>query len=104
MRVLTSDIALAEQLCARLGDTLGRAVTILRAANETTPREIVVTTTSACSPDECAGLTQSGVLVVVLAALPSNFQEQNYRSAGAADYLPMTLDIGPLSEAVLSLA
>lgn len=104
MRVLTSDAALAEQLCARLGDTLGRAVTVLDAASQTLAREVVVTTTSACSPDECAGLAQSGVSVVVLAALPSNFQEQNYRSAGAADYLPMTLDIGPLADAVLSLA
>lgn len=103
VRILTSDASLAEQLRARLELVLGCCVTVLNGLWETAPREIVVTTTTECSPDECAGLTQSGVAVIVLAALPSNFQERSYREAGAADYLAMNLDMGPLAGAVQSL-
>lgn len=104
VRILTSDMSLAEQLRARLELLLGCGVTILQGIGETAPQEIVVTTTTECSPDECAGLTQSGVAVVVLAALPSNYQERSYREAGAADYLAMSLDMGPLAGALQSLA
>lgn len=104
VRILTSDAGLAEQLRARLEAVLGRAVTVLKGLWETGPAEIVVTTTTECSPDECAGLAQSGVAVVVLAALPSHFQERSYRDAGAADYLAMSLDMGPLEGALQSLA
>ncbi len=103
MSILCSDAGLAEQLRARLEHALGRAVRVLKGLCESNPHEVVITTTSACSPDECAGLSQSGNAVVVLAALPSSFQEQHYRKAGAAHYLAMSLDIAPLAAAVLSL-
>ena len=103
IRIVTSDRSLAEQLRVRLEAVLERAVTVLQSITETTPPAVVVTTTSECSADECAGLTQSGVDVVVLAALPSSFQETTYREAGAAHYLPMSLDIAPLALALAVL-
>ena len=103
IRIVTSDLSLAEQLRVRLDSVLDHAVTVLHSITETTPPAVVVTTTSACSADECAGLTQSGVDVVVLAALPSTFQEDTYRQAGAAHYLPMSMDIAPLALALAVL-
>lgn len=102
--IITSDPTLAEQLQARLETLLARNVTILDGWRQTTAGDLVITTTTACSPDECAGLTHSGVAVVVLAALPSDFQERNYRLAGAAGYLAMNLDTEPLAEIVQGLA
>ncbi len=104
IRVHTGDHSLAHQLSSRLGSVLGRAVTVLCSLRDTLAPSILVTTTSQCSADECAGLAESGVSVVILAALPSSFQEQSYLSAGAAHYLPMNLDIEPLADALSALA
>lgn len=103
IRIVASDRSLAEQLRVRLEAVLDRAVTVLQSITETCPPAVVVATTSECSADECAGLTQAGVDVVVLAALPSTFQENSYRQAGARHYLPMSLDIAPLALALAVL-
>lgn len=60
----------------------------------------LVTSTTQCSPAECAGLAEAGMHVIVLAAVPSEFQKGLYESAGAAAYLPMTLDLAPLIAAI----
>lgn len=103
IHVLAGDESLSQHLCVRLQSILGQTVGILHAVTEIVAPGIVVTTTSECSPDECAGLTHSGVDVIVLAALPSSFQEESYRNAGASHYLPMNLDIEPLTLALLGL-
>lgn len=54
--------------------------------------EVVISTTSECPADRCQQLTDEGVSVVVLAAIPKPDERARYRSAGARAYIPMTAD------------
>jgi hypothetical protein len=46
-------------------------------------REIVISTTSDLSPDECRERTEHGAFVMILAAFPSHDAAQEYGEAGA---------------------
>jgi hypothetical protein len=99
--VYFADAKLARTLGERLAAATGRRVDIvddlLPALESSGP---LVTSTTQCSPVECAGMTDAGRRVIILAAVPSAFQEELYGKAGASAYLPMSLDLGPLVEAI----
>ena len=61
---------------------------------------IVITTAADCSPVECGDLTRRAGAVIVLAPIPSPAAERTYLAAGAAAYLPMSLDRRALEAAV----
>ncbi|MEO8540381.1 MAG: hypothetical protein ABI577_11625, partial [bacterium] len=103
VHIMAGEHALAEGLKTRLTAVLARDIDTVPDLASTTPRGILVTTTSHCSPDECAGLAHAGIAVIVLAALPSSFQERAYRGAGAIAYLEMSIDVGPLTHVLSSL-
>jgi hypothetical protein len=99
--LLFSDVGLANVLRDRVVAATGRRVVVLDELNGSLSRlGILVTSTTQCSPAECAGIAEAGVRVIILAAVPSDFQRGLYESAGAAAYLPMALDLDPLFAAI----
>lgn len=86
-----------------LAKATGRSVGIHAAVGESKAPAVLVASTSECSPAECSGLTQGRRDVVIIAAVPSAFQEQAYLEAGAAGYVPMSIDVGPLVELLQAL-
>lgn len=95
------DTKLAKTLSSRLAAATGRDVAVVD--NLLTALDapgLLVTSTTQCSPAECAGIAEVGHQVIVLAAVPSAFQKQVYENAGASAYLPMSLDLEPLTEAI----
>lgn len=95
--------SLAATLAQVLADATGRAVGIHPVVGNSPAPAVLVAATSECSPDECFGLKQDNRDVIILAAVPSPFQEQAYLKAGAAGYLPMSIDVGPLVELLRAL-
>lgn len=103
LAVYFADGKLARTLSERLAAAIGRPVSVV----DSLPRSgyiphILVTSTTQCSPVECHGVVEEGTQVIVLAAVPSSFQKGLYEKAGASAYLPMTLDLEPLLEAITS--
>lgn len=95
------DATLAKTLRGRLAAATGREVEIIPdLPTGLKAPGVLVTSTTQCSPAECAGISETGHQVIVLAAVPSAFQKQLYESAGAVAYLPMSLDLAPLIEAI----
>ena len=64
---------------------------------------VLLSTTADLSSIESAILARDGVVPVVLAALPSEFQREQYERADAI-YLPMDLDTLPLLRVLEGLA
>jgi len=102
VHLLVGDV-LGASLARTLDRALGGPITILDSADQSHDGAVLVATTSECSPDECAGLGLAGRQVVILAALPSEFQRRMYLDAGASGYLPMAIDTRPLIEAIRQL-
>jgi DNA-binding NarL/FixJ family response regulator len=57
--------------------------------DEAGPGDVVFTTMTDCSPQECQWFAAKGRKLVVLAALPSDHARDVYLAAGAAAYVPM---------------
>jgi hypothetical protein len=99
--VYFADPALANALRERLAAATDETVEVVDdVVSQLGQLGTLVTSTTQCSPAECAGIAEAGGQVIVLAAVPSDFQKQLYESAGAAAYLPMALDLAPLVAAI----
>jgi len=102
VHVKASDALLGRVLQTRLTQHLGGLAEF--APPDSEPKSgVVVATSPACKPEECAELVSRGASVVVLAPVPTASEEERYRSAGAAAYLPMVINLGPLYAAVAAL-
>jgi len=102
VHVKASDALLGRVLQTRLTQHLGDLAEF--APPDSEPKSgVVVATSPACKPEECAELVSRGASVVVLAPVPTASEEERYRSAGAAAYLPMVINLGPLYAAVAAL-
>jgi len=94
---------LSAPLARRLEAATNRRVRQLCGLFESTAPALLLVTTSACSPAECAGLTKLGRTVIILAPWSSAFQEQQYLEAGAAGYFVMSFDLTPLATLIREL-
>lgn len=93
VHVATSDVSLHRALRSRLTRTEPFKVSAFEGAvGEAARGDIVVTTVSACPVEHCAELASQGVAVIVLAAIPRQAEADQYRAAGAAAYIAMTVD------------
>jgi len=102
VQVRASDALLGRVLQKRLTQHLGDRAEF--ASPDAEPKSgVVVATSPACKPDECAELVNRGLSVIVLAPVPSAKEEARYRSAGASAYLPMVINLTPLFAAVAAL-
>ncbi len=102
VHVRASDVFLGRVLRSRLTQHLGERARFAPAGAD--PKGgVVVATSPACRPEECAELVDRGASVVVLAPVPSAAEEERYLSAGAAAYLPMLINLTPLYSAVAAL-
>lgn len=72
-------------------------------ADEDPPR-LVLTTTIDTKPELCAELVATGNVVVVLAAVPRDHEQELYEAAGASHYLAMSLEPGELDTALQDAA
>ncbi len=101
IHVVSADGRLREALRSRLGTALCSCVVAWAAAvGGAAAGDVVVAPTAELSVSDCARLARDGVRVVVLAPIPRLIEERSYSAAGARGYLPMTVDTGPLIEAV----
>ena len=90
VHVVTSDAALQKALTARLERSPRVVMTShLDPFNRT---GIVVTPASECEIERCAKLAARGLTVIILAAIPRPLEQERYLRAGAAAYVPMTID------------
>ncbi len=60
------------------------------------PGDVLVSTPSDTPAERCAELAAEGLRVVILAPVPREREHQRYRLAGAAAYLPMSVEHGQL--------
>ena len=102
VHVQSSDALLGKVLQSRLTEHLGDRAKFALSDTEPTGG-VVVATSPACKPEDCAQLVNKGASVVVLAPVPSAAEEERYRSAGATAYLPMAINLGALFAAVAAL-
>lgn len=56
------------------------------------------------TPGRCRELAAEGPEIVILAAFPRQIDQSSYTAAGAAAYVPMSVDAGPLIEAIRRLS
>ncbi|MBI5949551.1 MAG: hypothetical protein HY875_15535 [Chloroflexi bacterium] len=66
--------------------------------------DILISTPMDCPAERCAQLAESGVRVMILAPVPRDRERQRYRRAGAAAYLPMSVEHGHLLQEVQRVA
>lgn len=93
VHVVTGDRLLRRALLAHLGqEPLFELPPENGSADEALPEEVIVSTTTDCPSNVCQELTERGLKVVVLAALPKPEEGERYASAGARAYIPMTAD------------
>jgi len=93
VHVATSDVSLHRALKSRLARTDGVTVSAFEGAvGEAAKGDIVVTTVSECPVEHCAELSTRGIAVIVLAAIPRQSEADQYRAAGAAAYIAMTVN------------
>jgi hypothetical protein len=98
--VCTGDRSLGDILTRLLGPLAPGGAKQVASLEELQPQDLLVASTSRCSTAECAALSQNGIPVIVLAALPSTFESQAFTTAGAVGYLHMGGDSAPLKELV----
>jgi len=101
IHVVSADGRLRQALRSRFGTALcGCVVATATAVGGVAAGDVVVAPAAELSVSDCARLARDGVRVVVLAPIPRLLEEHRYSAAGARSYLPMTVDTGPLIEAV----
>lgn len=88
---------LARALCAHFAEPVKTAA---MHGGRTAPGDVVVMTCDSGAVERCADLTRHDVRVILVAAIPSEEEEAAFRRAGAEGYLPMSLDLHPLLDAV----
>lgn len=96
IKVYAGNRHLAGALRDSLAGVNDTPVSILARLEDASPPGVVLTTAADCSAAACSRLVEAGLDVVVLVVLPSSLDESSYRRAGAAGYLPMGVDLGPL--------
>jgi DNA-binding NarL/FixJ family response regulator len=101
IHVVSSDSALRRALVARLGRSPDLSLpTTGWSLDVQLPGRIVVVPASECSPGACRDLVARGHSVIVLAAVLRDNDRERYLAAGAAAYVPMTVDSEQLLEAL----
>jgi hypothetical protein len=95
----SSDVALLHAWQSAL-DGVEPVVATLAPGAGFSPDAVVLTTAWECTPLECAMFAARGAAVVVIAAVPDAVLEQQYRVAGSAAYLAMTVDSDSLRETI----
>ncbi len=99
--VMVSDAELSRAVARWARHTLpGTAVEVALPSRALRASDVVITTEGDCTTFRCAEFVQTGVAVIVLAAVPRPSSELHYRAAGAAAYLPMSLDTRPIAQAI----
>ncbi len=101
--VATHDPELGQAMVRRLAHTSELAFASLPGFNGLQRGDVVVTTSPHLPTSLCASLAGKGVLVVVLAALPSAGEQAEYLRAGGSAYLPMAVDVAPLQRELARL-
>ncbi len=66
--------------------------------------DVLLSTPTDCPAERCAELAGAGVRVMILAPVPRDRERQRYRRAGAAAYLPMSVEHGHLLHEVQRVA
>ncbi len=66
--------------------------------------DVLISTPMDCPAERCARLAEAGVRVMILAPVPRDKEQQLYRRAGAAAYLPMSVQHGHLLQEVERVA
>ncbi len=100
LHVVTSDGALQKALRARLSGALGVDLSHDGQRRQPARDDIVVSTTTECPADRAAELAAAGVHVIILSAIPREEERVRYRQAGADAYLPMSMDVTELVDAI----
>jgi DNA-binding NarL/FixJ family response regulator len=101
VHVATTDATLHRALRSRLSRAEGFSVSDFgRASGALTMGDIVITTVSECPVDHCAEMAAKGLAIIILAAIPRQSEADQYRAAGAAAYVAMTVDSEDLMSAV----
>ncbi|MGH2633713.1 MAG: hypothetical protein ACRDG3_09915 [Tepidiformaceae bacterium] len=102
IHLAVSDASLRRALVSRLVPILGNGLFAGVPPIERTIRsgDVIVSPAADLSIDDCARLSGRGVHVIILAPLPRPAEEERYAQAGAAGYLPMAVDTGPLVTAI----
>ncbi len=98
--VATGHRRLAAALGGRLHALHGVAVVTLEHLEEAEGPGVVVATAGICSAEACRRLSERRLQVIILAALPRVTERDAYKAAGAADYLAMATNLGPLQDAI----
>lgn len=107
VRVVSADEALRRALVSRLTPVIDIKMdteSSLSPERALRASDILVIPAAELSPPGCQDLVDEGFHVIVLAAVPRPVDEQSYRAAGAADYIPMTIDPAPLVDAICRAA
>lgn len=106
VHVITADGALRRALVSRLQNAPNLPVTVLQERPENghyAPGEILLIPVSELPLERCEELARQGLRVIALAPMPRESDGVRYRDAGAAAYIPMSVDLAPLLGAVKSL-
>ena len=98
--LLVRDVGLANALRRCLQDVIDAPSVTLDRMVELPPSTVILTTTSDCPPSVCGGLTERGLRIVVLAALPNDAQAKHYERIGAIAYVPMEVSAESLRHLV----
>lgn len=105
VHVITSDGALRRALVSRLQNAPNLPVTVLPERPENghyAPGAILLIPVTELPISRCEELARLGLRVIVLAAMPRDADASRYREAGAAAYIPMSVDLTPLFETIRS--
>jgi hypothetical protein len=94
--VVTPVDSLRRALVARLGGVDGVECKSVERPECVADARVVVGPAHVVTTDQCAAMAARGVKVVILTPVPTDEEANLYRAAGAAAYLPMLLDLGPL--------
>lgn len=104
MSITVHVLATSRELRRALNAGLQRAPGLLLREDEPGAAEVIVAPVADCPPSRCAMLTSAGARVIILAPVPRETERLQYGLAGAAAYLPMGGDAGPLLAAIRSAA
>jgi len=66
--------------------------------------DVLISTPMDCPVERCAALAEKGVRVMILAPVPRDRERHTYSQAGAAAYLPMSVEHGHLLQEVERVA
>lgn len=103
VHVITADGALRRALVSRLQNAPDLPVTVLSERPDNghyAPGEILLIPVTELPIPRCEELARQGLRLIVLAPMPRESDAAHYRDAGAVAYIPMSVDLSLLFNAL----